>query len=226
MDIISNMKKGKKGTLADIITLNFRSAKSQSHKDSDIRVEVPKLDVKAKRPSAKEKKTSVIKQPAVDINSILNNIFKNIGNAPTIAEKAEKDKAEEAEARLTEEKEEAGGYGTSRRSAYAAGIISPYTDYGKLFSYLGAFKANTGQEIESAAQMMGRVMDESGKFFFLDREVIDMGVKHIKYFNMGLKLSGDMSAVPLGNVNSKDWEMFKLWSKIDPVMYKLKMDTI
>ena len=217
----------KKETLADIVTLNFKREENKSDSNAEIKIEVPKLSAKPKKSSAKEKKPIITRQPAADINSALNDILRNIGNAAgSIGEKAEKEVISD-EVKVIEEKEDShGGYGTSRRSSYAAGAVSSYTDYGKLFSYLGAFRANTGQDIESAAQIMNRVLDEGNKFFFLDTETIDMGVKHIKYFNMGLKLSGDMSAVPLGNVNSKDWEMFKLWSKIDPVMYKLKMDSL
>lgn len=216
----------KKETLADIVTLNFKGAENQFHSNGKIKIEVPTLNSKPKKSAAKEKNPSIIKQPVLDINSILNNILKNIGNAQILGEKREKE-AKSDEVKVIEEKEEShGGYGTSKRSSYAAGVASSYTDYGKLFSYLGTFKANTGKDIESATQMISKILDEGNKFFFLDTETMDMGVKHIKYFNMGLKLSGDMSTVPLGNVNSKDWEMFKLWSKIDPVMYKLKMDTL
>lgn len=207
----------KKETLADIVTLNF----------GRMEIEVPKLNAKPKKSAIKEKKPVIARQPSVDINSILNNILRNIGNAAgNIGEKAEREEAADEAKAVVEKEDSPGGYGTSRRSSYAAGAAPSYTDYGKLFSYLGSFRANSGQDMENAAQMASRVLDEGNKFFFLDRETIDMGVKHIKYFNMGLKLSGDMSAVPLGNVNSKDWEMFKLWSKIDPVMYKLKMDTV
>ena len=224
LDIISNMKKE---TLADIITLNFKGAENLSDGGAkDIKIKVPKLEARSKKSSIKEKKPSAIKQHVTDINSILDNVLRNIGNTQNIGEKAEKE-AKSDEVKVIEEKEEShGGYGTSRRSAYAAGAVSSYTDYGKLFSYLGAFKANSGQNIENAADMMNRALNEGNKFFFLDTETIDMGVKHIKYFNMGLKLSGDMSAVPMGGVNSKDWEMFKLWSKIDPVMYNLKLNTM
>src|SRR3989344_5900990 len=78
LDIISNMKKE---TLADIITLNFKGAESKSGSNIDIKIEVPKLGAKPKESAAKEKKPSAIKQPSVSINSILDNVLRNIGTA-------------------------------------------------------------------------------------------------------------------------------------------------
>lgn len=222
------MKKGKKSTLADIVKFGFKPAKKSPHQEEpniNIAVKVPELPLKA--PSNKPQKAMPgQKKAAFDIPSILSSILRNSNKEEIEKNKAKSDTKTEQEAKPIEENEESpGGYGTSRRGSYGVALSSGYANYEKLYSHMGSFKAKGAYDDLSPAQMANKALDESGKFFFLDREVIDTGMRQLKY-NMAHKISGDISAVPMGGINSKDWEMFKLWSKIDPVMYQLKMNTM
>ena len=117
------------------------------------------------------------------------------------------------------------GYGTVSKS-YGSLIKAAYIDYGKLFSYLGEIKSRNAFEDFDASptQLTNRILDQGNKFYFVDREVIDTGVRTLKYFIPG-EITGEIHVVPVG-VNSTDWEKFKLWMKIDPVMFNLKMKTL
>lgn len=117
------------------------------------------------------------------------------------------------------------GYGTLSKR-YGSLIKTPYIDYGRLFSYLGNFRSKNAFEdfAETPTQLTNRVLEQGNKFYFIDKEVIDTGVKTMKYFTPGA-ITGEVHVVPVG-VNSTDWEQFKLWQKIDPVMFNLKMNII
>jgi hypothetical protein len=118
------------------------------------------------------------------------------------------------------------GYGTISK-AYAGPIRSPYVDYSKIYGYLGGFRSKSPFEDfadGTPTQLANRVVEQGNKFYFVDREVIDSGVRNIKYFTAGA-VTGEVNTVPVG-INSSDWEKFKLWMKIDPVMFQLKMNTL
>ena len=115
------------------------------------------------------------------------------------------------------------GYGTVSRH-YGSLIKTPYIDYGRLFSYLGNFRSKGAFEelAETPTQLANRVLEQGNRFYFIDREVIDSGIRTLKYFTPGA-IVGEINTVPVG-VNSADWEQFKLWQKLDPVMFNLKMN--
>ena len=116
-----------------------------------------------------------------------------------------------------------GGYGTISKT-YGATPHTSYVDYGKLFSYLGKFKAQSAYE--NMAEHLGAFnkSTESGSFTLADREIMDKGARHIKYFMpLGTNANVDTtSLVPMPGMSSGEWEQFKLWMKLDPVMYALK----
>src|SRR3989344_3106077 len=198
-------------TLSDIITLNFERIAKGPQKEVKSKVDVKVPGLKPKRMKGKQAPASPArKAPVPDMQSILGNIMKNAATARAKAEKDAKD--EEPQIRIVEEHhdESLGGYGTSRRGAYSSGISASYADYGKLFSYLGSFRAQGAFEDLNSTERINKLLDEGNKFFFLDKEVIDLGMRQIKYFMLSEKISGQISAVPVGGINSKDWEMFKL----------------
>ena len=96
-----------------------------------------------------------------------------------------------------------------------------YTNYEKLFSHFGQFRT-VGSYSEVSQGSGGIQGSKEGSFFLLDRQVMDDSIKSIKYRN---GMMGE-SAIPVGGVSSADWELFKIWRVIDPVMYNLKMRTV
>ena len=48
--------------------------------------------------------------------------------------------------------------------------------------------------------------------------------RYIKYMAGGADLD-TLSMVPKAGMSSSEWENFKMWMKLDPVMYRLKVST-
>ncbi|MDP6648398.1 MAG: hypothetical protein QGH34_03330 [Candidatus Woesearchaeota archaeon] len=115
-----------------------------------------------------------------------------------------------------------GGYGTVSKT-YGV-VFSSYVSYAKLFSYLGKFKAkNPYQNIEfDNFQNSDRMLLDDNKFNLIEKETMDKGAKHIKYFHPKNVDIDTTSLVPIAGMSSGEWEQFKLWMKLDPVMYLLK----
>lgn len=190
-------------------------------------VKVPKLMVKKKVKKARELKPKAEdKIPNSSIVSIL------IKNALEKAKREKKEKGLEEGKSYTILKENRalvvnGGYGTTSRG-YGATPHTSYVDYAKLFSYLGKYRAQSGFEnfvSDSPTERINKIMEQGNKFYLVDREVIDTGIRAMKYFTHGT-ITGDLSAVPMGGISSGDWEKFKLWKLVDYVMFKFKMDTL
>lgn len=121
--------------------------------------------------------------------------------------------------------EKAGGYGAASGFYGGAGSIS-YADYKKFFSYLGKFKSQSSyQNLENnSAQSEWGLAESSGEFALVSKETMEKGSRYIKYFVP----SGDInqnSSVPIAGMSSSEWEKFKLWMILDPVMYRLKTST-
>ena len=188
-------------------------------------VKVPRLRIrKSKAPS---KKSQLRQKTETPTSAIIGMILK----AAAERKKDEKEKKKIPDSRqykaIKDERPllENSGYGTLSRS-YGGSVKSSYADYGKLFSYLGSFKSkNAFEGLEgSPTQLANTVIERGNQFYFVDREVIDSGVRTMKYLTSGAS-NGELAVVPVG-MNSSDWEKFKLWQKIDPVMFNLKMNTL
>ncbi|MBI2658876.1 hypothetical protein HYX05_02110, partial [Candidatus Woesearchaeota archaeon] len=65
---------------------------------------------------------------------------------------------------------------------------------------------------------------ESGSFALADKETMDKGARYVKYFNSKTPIDKS-SLVPIAGMNSAEWEQFKLWMRLDTVMYLLKTST-
>src|SRR3989344_1299008 len=189
-------------------------------------VKIPKLRVRkgGKQPRKKNPKS----RPEISTSAIIRILLKAAAEGKKDGKEKKNDSPNSLQYNTPRDDRpilENAGYGTISR-AYGGMIKTPYVDYGKLFSYLGDFRSkNAFEDIEgSPTQLANKVMERGNRFYFIDREVIDSGVRNLKYFIPG-EIMGDIHAVPVG-INSTDWEKFKLWQKIDPVMFNLKMNTI
>ena len=187
-------------------------------------VKVPELKPKkskARKPAAKERK--------VTNSTLINILIRNALENAKMEKSAKKQTKSSRAYRIIEEDEPqiTGGYGTVS-GIYGSSPPSSYVDYGKLFSYLGKFRSKGGFENfsgDNPTERINTIMEQGNKFYLVDREVIDSGVRSIKYFTSGVLL-GELSAVPMGGINSGDWEKFKLWKLVDYVMFNLKMQTM
>lgn len=185
-------------------------------------VRIPKLKII----KGKIKKISQKKDDKIPISSIVDIMIKSAVDKAKI-EKKEKVQVEEDKSytSLNEDKSiESGGYGTIQK-AYGTAPHTSYVDYGKLFSYLGKFRAKS--PYESFANGQEQNPAEAKAFTLVDTEAMDKGARYVKYF---FPKAADFhstltSLVPVAGMNSAEWEQFKLWMKLDPVMYRLKTST-
>ena len=204
-------------TLTDRILVGFSKVKLKK-----TFVKVPKLNVRKDR----IKKISEKKDNKIPISSIVDILIKSAVNKAK-TEKKGKAQVEEGKSytSLNEDKSiESGGYGTIQK-AYGTAPHTSYVDYGKLFSYLGKFRAKSPYESFASAQEQNPA--EAKTFTLVDNETMEKGARYVKYF---FPKAADFhstltSLVPVAGMNSSEWEQFKLWMKLDPVMYSLKTST-
>jgi len=193
-------------------------------------VKVKKASVKVPKLKARKQKGINIKgEDRMPISSIVNIMIK------AAVEKARKEKkakpqAEEAKSYkiLKEEKDLIfnGGYGTVSKG-YGNAPHTSYVDYGKLFSYLGKFRAqsayeNMGNHIETLNKAT-----ESGSFVLADKDSMDKIGRFEKYNKpqvMDTPIVA-LSLVPVAGLSSGEWEEIKNLMRFDPVMYTLKSKT-
>lgn len=147
-----------------------------------------------------------------------------ISSAAEQAQKASKEEVVDNKAgkkyKILDEGKESGigGYGAVR--PYSSGTFASYLDYSKLFSYLGKFRAFSSYfSAENAISP-----ENSSQRQAAELDAIEKGVRHIKYLAHNHEIN-TISAVPIAGMDSSEWEKFKLWMKLDPVMYRLKTST-
>jgi len=191
-------------------------------------VKVPKLDIRKKNVSKPKKIATAAKDDKIPVSSIIDILIKT---AVENAKKEGKEKSGVEENKIyaiSKEDAKIGfeGYETSSRR-YGASPHTSYLDYGKLFSYLGKFKAQSSFENfagDSPVERINKIVEQGNKFYLIDNEVRDDGVRSIKYFTHGALLGEQ--AVPTGKINSADWEKFKIWKLVSYVEFNLKMQTL
>ena len=207
-------------TLAGRILTNFSEVKLKK-----TFVKVPRLKVSI----GKIKKTSQAKKEGeMPFSSIINIMIKN---AAEKAKKEVKEKTIEGGKSYTVVKDERillfnGGYGTVSK-AYGSMSNKAYVDYGKLFSYLGSFRAK--QPYEDMPEHLGMLnkATESSSFVLADRESMDKIGRFDKYMKspvMDMPVMA-LSLVPIAGLSSAEWEEIKNLMRFDPVMYTLKSKT-
>lgn len=202
-------------TLADKISRSLSIVKLKTAS-----VKVPKLKIRKER-AAKPKKDE-----GMPISSIINILIKS---AVEKAKKEGKDKPVEEDKSYKILKDERGltfngGYGSVSKG-YGTTPHNSYVDYGKLFSYLGSFRAK--QPYENMAEHLGnnnKALDDRG-FVLVSSETMEKGKSYIRYFNSKVPIAKN-SLVPLApGMNSKDWEEFIWFMRLDTAMYLLKIST-
>ena len=200
-------------TLPDKVRKNFSRIKVKH-----ISVKVPKLKARSKRAS-KPKKDE--KLPMSSIISIL--IRKSLEEAKKEKKGYNKIETKSYQPSKEENQEAAGGYGTVSKN-YGTSPISSYVDYGKLFGYLGKFKAKSPYDsVESPLETLNKSL-ESGSFTLVDRETMEKGKTYVRYFNSKIPIDKS-SLVPIAGMNSAEWEQFKWFMRLDTAMYLLKIST-
>tara|TARA_Y100000310_G_scaffold166653_2_gene166348 strand:+ start:6152 stop:6700 length:549 start_codon:yes stop_codon:yes gene_type:complete len=131
----------------------------------------------------------------------------------------------EIEVKEEEEEEEKGGYGVAKNALYAPKADHNYADYDQMFRHVGTFKAKgMYEDVASPTQKENKMIRDGANFVFLDSEIIEKGIKDMKHRNAGF-VTGGFGLAPYG-VSSSEWEKFKLWTIIDPVMYNLMLKCV
>ena len=200
-------------TLADRIKMDFSKVKLKK-----AAVKVPKLKVRTR------KAIGLKSDDKMPVSSIINILIK------TAVEKAKKERKERAvvDGRsyniLKDSKPiDNGGYGAISKG-YGSKPHASYVDYGKIFSYLGSFRAK--QPYENMADHVGTLnkATENGSFTLVDSETMEKGKFYVRYVNSKIPIDKS-SLVPIVGMNSGEWEQFKMWMRLDTAMYLLKIST-
>ena len=204
MDIISNM-------LLDNVVLKLALSNQKRNKSYKKKIRLKK-NVKSKTASNIGSLTRMLINKAVE----------------KVKETAKKDKSNE-DTIIYSTKEDGqvitnGGYGTVSK-VYGTAPSVKYTDYNKLFSHLGSFKAKGMYEDAESSAKTGQ--GESTREM-VSTETADKAAKHFKYFVRG-EVMGDIGYVPPAgaSINSKDWEKYRMMSMMSiyqPII-KLKSST-
>ena len=201
------------------VTLDSRVTNSFSRvKIKKSSVKIPRLKFRKPNTSKRQAETKI---PASVIVNIL--IRAALEKAKIDKEKKPADEFKKYRI-INEENETPGGYGAAPKH-YGTSPSTPYVDYGKLFGYLGKFRAQGAYQSDD--NFMGFLNNslEGRSFELVSREAMDKGARFVKYsFQHGADFYENLtSLVPVAGINSADWEKFKLMMQIDKVMYKLKV---
>jgi len=72
---------------------------------------------------------------------------------------------------------------------------------------------------------MNKLMNEDNKFSLINLETVEKGARYVKYIRSRAIELNPTSIVPIAGMDSGEWEKFRLWMQLDPVMYRLKTST-
>lgn len=210
----------KEATLAEKVSGNFFSVKLKK-----AIVKVP--NAKAKKPKRTKSRREISTDNKIPTSLIVRILIKNsLENAKREKKEARQaTKDQEYKTPADEKDDTAGGYG-SISGFYGIRPSKAYIDYGKLFSYLGKFKAASSSYSDAPTEASNS-STESKSFELIGREAMDKGARHVKYFfpKVADFHANLTSLVPVAGMSSSEWEQFKLMMQLDPVMYALKSKT-
>lgn len=184
------------------------------------KIKVPRLKLNTKKQKISARKLS----SQIPVSTLINFLIKNsIGAARLEAKEKLKTDADKTYRIIKVDREENfGGYGTSSKN-YGSLIHAPYVDYGKLFGYLGILKARNAYD-NSDSSAGPKNPDASG-FQLVSSEAIEKGARFVRYMKHPTIDLNTSSLVPIAGMDSGEWENFKLWKQLDPVMYLLRTTT-
>ena len=142
---------------------------------------------------------------------------------------SEEDFEEDTEGKIIEDERKiivSGGYGTIKPYAGMSPHIK-YTDYDKIWSHLGTFRANSMYEnIESSSNDIALKNGESTREM-VSKETIEKAARHFKYFISGDVISDIGYVPPVGsNIDSREWEKYRLMTKMSIYLPLLKLKWI
>ncbi len=187
-------------------------------------VKVP--GIRAKKPKRIKFREATSKDDKIPTSLLVHILIRNALENAKKERKEAKQAAKNPKYRtLADEKESAGGYG-SASGFYGASPHKAYIDYGKLFSYLGKFRAKGSSYSDAPTEVLNS-STESKSFELVSREAMDKGARHVKYFfpKVADFYANLTSLVPVAGMSSAEWEQFKFMMKSDPAMYALKTKT-
>ena len=187
---------------------------------SKAEVKIPKLKIRPKKEKIKPKNPS----PKIPVSLLIDILIKNsVENSRKESKEKSILQSNEPYILIKDDKDEnIGGYGTS--SKHYSGTIHPsYINYGKLFGYLGSFNARNTYDPESPLEFLNKSQDATS-LTLVDVQTMEKGKNHVRYFN-SKGIIDKTSLVPIAGMNSAEWEQFKLFMRLDTVMYLLKIST-
>ena len=184
------------------------------------KVKIPKIKIRPKRQKISVKKPS----PQIPVSVLIDILIKNsIEKAKMEAREKSAIPTGKSYSVIKDGKDEnIGGYGASSKH-YSRPIHSSYVDYGKIFGYLGALKArNAYSGTESLSNSNN---SDAAGFQLISSETIEKGARFVRYAKHPTIDLNTSSLVPISGMDSSEWEKFKLWKQLDPVMYLFKTTT-
>ena len=191
------------------------------------RAEVKIPEIKTLNKNQKNKSIKPNFDSKVPISSIINLMIKAALEEAKLSRKEKKEPEKKSYNQVKEEPNVAGGYGAVK--SYTSGVVSSYTDYAKIFSYLGRFRARSAYQ--SMNDSNSQISGDKG-FSVASAETMDKAAKHIRYFRqpgrefgVGAGAFDLLSLVPMGGMDAAEWTEFKLGFQLDQVMYYLKRKT-
>jgi len=196
LDIISNMSLDK--VILKLILFNLKKRKKKPKK---------RINKLQKKINKKKSAASICSLTQILINKAIEKV----------KETPKKEKNKEGKIIYSTKEERVlitnGGYGTVSK-VYGTTPVVKYTDYGKLFSHLGTFRAKGMYEDLEEREMKTKQMIASTREM-VSTETMEKAAKHFKYFLVG-ELMTDVGYVPpVGiGINSKDWEKYRLMTKM------------
>ena len=201
MDIISNrgdFLSSINNTLTELIVKNFVEARK-------------KIKANRKKIENRNQQKSKFSISAILINSVINSEIKKNKNENN-EKKLEEENLEETAKEESEDEKKLivnGGYGTISKH-YGFSPVVKYADYDKIWSHLGSFRTYNMHENTESPNEIAMKNGESSREM-VNMETIDKAARHFKYFVRG-ELIGEVGIVPpVGlNINSKDWEQYRL----------------
>ena len=208
-------------TLADKVLRGFSIVKTEK-----AFIRVPRLKIANTNQKPLNKKTATkTKTDGIPVSSLISILIKSVveSSKGKRKEDVKSDGVKSYKAIKGDFADTNGGYGTIS-NGYGNAPQKSYIDYGKLFSYLGKFRAkNPYENMAEHSSSLNKASEDS--FALISPEVMEKGKTYVRYFHPTVAMIDKTSLVPVAGMNSAEWEEFKNLMRFDPVLYLLKIKT-